>query len=65
MTDFFLLHYILFCYCLLETCSFLKKDRKEVDLNLKRGGEAMGGVQEGKTNFDIEYEKNLFSIRGK
>lgn len=31
----------------------------------EEAGKQLGGVQEGKTNFDIEYEKNLFLIRGK
>lgn len=57
----FLLHYILFYYCLLETCSFLKKDRKQVDMNGRRGGEAMRGTQEENINHDIEYEKIYFN----
>lgn len=43
VTEFvFLLHYILFCYCLLETCSFLNKNRKQLDLNGRRAGETIG-----------------------
>ena len=52
------------CY-LLEACSFLMRDRKGVDLDGRRGGEELGGVEGGETIIRIYYvrKKSIFNKR--
>ena len=42
-------YFVMSCCHLLEDCSFLMRDRKVVDLERRRGGEELGGVDEGET----------------
>jgi hypothetical protein len=44
---------VLFCCYLLAVCSFLIRGRKRVDLDGRRGGEELGGVEGGKTAIRI------------
>lgn len=39
----------MFCSYLLESCPFLKRDRKGVDPEGKGGGEDLGRAEEGET----------------
>lgn len=62
---FFFLRLIMFCFVrfgcyLLETGSFLKKDRKGVVLEWRGGREELGGVEGGETIIMIYYNvKNV------
>jgi hypothetical protein len=40
-----LFYFVMFCCYLLEACSFLRRDRKEVDLDGRRGREELGGIE--------------------
>lgn len=39
---FVICYFVMFCYFLLEACSFLKRNRKQVDLDGRGGGEEIG-----------------------
>lgn len=55
----------MFCCYLSEARSFLMRDRKEVDLDGRGGGEEPGGTERGDTSQGLLCEKkNLFLIKG-
>jgi len=42
-------YFVIFGYYVLEACSFLMRDRKEVDLKEREYGKELGGVERGDT----------------
>lgn len=59
----------MFCYYVLEVCSFLMRNRKEVDLDVKGDREYLGGVEgedlysgysvQGKNAFNKRQKKSI------
>lgn len=54
--------FVLIACCLLETCSFLKGKRKEVELEERLGKRKLGGVEDEETVACILY-KSLYSTK--
>lgn len=55
-------YFVLFDSHLLEACSYLMRNRKEINLERKGGREGLGGAEGGENKQAISYEKNWFSI---
>lgn len=47
----------MFCYYVLEVCSFLMRNRKEVDLDVKGGREYSGYSVQGKIAFNKRQKR--------
>lgn len=50
----------MFCYYVLEVCSFLMRNRKEVDLDIKGGREYLGGVEGGDLYSGYSVQEKCF-----
>jgi hypothetical protein len=46
-------YFVVFCFYLLETCSFLMRERKGVEPKVKGGREQLGGLKRGKIVFRL------------
>lgn len=60
-------YFVMFCCCLLETCSFLLRDRKDMVPNERWSEVKLAGVEGGKVVIRIYFmgKYNLFSIKRK
>lgn len=50
----------MFCYYVLEVFSFLMRNRKEVDLDIKGGREYLGGVEGGNLYSGYRVQEKCF-----
>jgi hypothetical protein len=50
---FIIFYFVLFCCYFLETCSFLIRDTKGLDMYGRGGGEGLGEVREEETVFRL------------